>query len=252
MAEQGGDGFQPHAAVDRLGGQGVPQPVRVHAGNPGRAADPVHDPADDMPVQQAAMVGDQPLVGSDVVEVGSGPGGEQAHQFGVQGDVAVVAELAQRDAQPVPGADPHHRVGVETGQLTGPHPGPGEQLDHEPVAGSALARAAAISRAASRSPGNFGSGSGFLGMFQAITGLRAGAPGRSHSMIRSKNWRTVRIRCRRVSAVIARPPPGAGRPAIPCSPRCHRGGCHQPRPGRPRSPSTGPAGAARSPPLRRS
>ena len=39
MAEQGSDGFQPHAAVDRLGGQGVPQPVRVHAGNSGGAAD---------------------------------------------------------------------------------------------------------------------------------------------------------------------------------------------------------------------
>jgi hypothetical protein len=72
--------------------------------------------------------------------------------------------------------------------------------------GSALARAAAISRAASRSPGNFGNGSGFFGMSQAMTGLRAGASGQSHSMIRSKNCRTVRIRCRCVSAVITRPP----------------------------------------------
>jgi hypothetical protein len=44
----------------------------------------------------------------------------------VQGHVAVVAELAQRDAQPVPGADLHHRTGVEIGQLAGSHPGPGE------------------------------------------------------------------------------------------------------------------------------
>ena len=68
--------------------------------------------------------------------------------------------------------------------------------------GSALARAAAISLAASRSSRNFGSGSGFFGMSPAMTGLRGGASGQSHSMIRSKNARTVRIRCRCVSAVI--------------------------------------------------
>ena len=52
----------------------------------------------------------------------------------MQGHVPVVAELAQRDAQPVPGADPHHRVGVEVSQLPGPHPGAGQQLYHQPVA----------------------------------------------------------------------------------------------------------------------
>jgi hypothetical protein len=67
--------------------------------------------------------------------VGGGPGGEQLDELGVQRDVAVVAELAQRDAQPVPGADPDHRIGVEIGQFTGPHPGAGEQFDHEAVAG---------------------------------------------------------------------------------------------------------------------
>ena len=33
-----------------------------------------------------------------------------------------------------PGADPHDRVGLEVGQLAGPHAGAGQQLDHEPVA----------------------------------------------------------------------------------------------------------------------
>jgi hypothetical protein len=47
-----------------------------------------------------------------------------------------------------------------------------------------------------------GSGSGFFGMSLAMTGLRGGASGQSHSMIRSKNARTVRIRCRCVSMVI--------------------------------------------------
>jgi hypothetical protein len=42
-------------------------------------------------------------------------------------------------------------------------PGAGQQFDDQPVAGSVLARAAAISLAASRSSRNFGSGSGFSG-----------------------------------------------------------------------------------------
>jgi len=35
MAEQGGDGFEAHAAVDGLGGQGVAQLVGVHVTDPG-------------------------------------------------------------------------------------------------------------------------------------------------------------------------------------------------------------------------
>jgi hypothetical protein len=51
------------------------------------------------------VVGDQPLVPADVLEVGGCPGGEQFCGLRVQRDIPVVAELAQRDAQPVPGAD---------------------------------------------------------------------------------------------------------------------------------------------------
>jgi hypothetical protein len=43
-------------------------------------------------------------------------------------------------------------------------------------------------------------------MSPAMTGLRGGASGQSHSMIRSKNARTVRIRWRCVSMVIVLPP----------------------------------------------
>src|SRR5258707_909154 len=112
-----------------------PEPVRVHAGGPGGAADAGDDAADEVPVQRAAVVGDQALVAADVLEVGRGPGGEQLDELGVQRDVAVIAELAQRDPQPVPGADEHDRVGVQAGQLAGPHARPGQQFDDEPVAG---------------------------------------------------------------------------------------------------------------------
>jgi len=79
VAEQGGDGLEPHAAVDGLGGQGMAEPVRVDAGDAGGTGDAADDPGDQVPVQRAAMIGDQPLVAADVVEVGGGPGGEQAH-----------------------------------------------------------------------------------------------------------------------------------------------------------------------------
>jgi hypothetical protein len=97
----------------------VAQPVRVHAGNPSGTADAGDDTAGFVPVQRAAVVGDQPLVPADVLQVGRGPGGEQLCELGVQRDVAVVAELAQRDPQPVPGADLDDRAGLEAGELAG-------------------------------------------------------------------------------------------------------------------------------------
>ena len=53
----------------------------------------------------------------------------------MQRHVAVVAELAERDAQPVAGADEDDGVGFETGELAGPHAGAGQQLDDQAVAG---------------------------------------------------------------------------------------------------------------------
>jgi hypothetical protein len=48
-------------------------------------------------------------------------------------DIAVVAQPAKGDAQPVVAADLHHRVGLEGDQLTDPHAGAGQQLHHQPV-----------------------------------------------------------------------------------------------------------------------
>ena len=56
VAEQGGDGFQAHAAVDRLGGQGVPELVRVDMRQAGGGAGPVDHPGDGVPVQRAAVL----------------------------------------------------------------------------------------------------------------------------------------------------------------------------------------------------
>jgi hypothetical protein len=85
VAERRGDGLQPHAAVDGLGGQRVPQPVGVNAGDACRAGDPADDAGDAVAVQRAAVVGDQRLVTADVLEVGGGPGLEQPGQPGDPG-----------------------------------------------------------------------------------------------------------------------------------------------------------------------
>ena len=97
VSEEGGDRFEAHAAVDRLGGQGVAQLVGVGA-DTGVAGDAAHDASDEVAVEGAAVVGDESMVVADVVEVGGGPGGEQGDEVGVQRDLAVVAELADGDA----------------------------------------------------------------------------------------------------------------------------------------------------------
>ena len=112
VPEQGGDGFESHAAVDGLGGQGVAQLVRVDV-DAGGASDPADDADDLVSTQGAPGVGDEAPVAADVVEVVDGPCGEELDELGVEGHVAVVAELADGNAEPVTVPNEHHRVGVE-------------------------------------------------------------------------------------------------------------------------------------------
>ena len=56
----------------------------------------------------------------------------------MQGQVPVLAELADRDVQPWPGADVDHGIGVQAGELADPQPGAQQHLDgdadeHPPV-----------------------------------------------------------------------------------------------------------------------
>ena len=111
----------------------MPQLLWVHAWNAGDAADPVDDPGDDVSVERAAVVGDQPVVDADVLEVGGSPVGEQVDQLRVQRHVAVGAELAERDAQPMVGADLHHRIRGEVDQFTGAYAGAGQHFHDQPV-----------------------------------------------------------------------------------------------------------------------
>ena len=119
VSEEGGDGFEAHAAVDRLGGQGVAELVGVDVADPGPLGDPADDAMDGASVERGAVIGDEAALGADVVGVEGGPVGEQDDEVGVQRDVAVVAQLADRDAQPVGVADLGDGVGGEVAELTG-------------------------------------------------------------------------------------------------------------------------------------
>ncbi len=106
MAEHRGDGLQGHAAVDGLGGQGVAQLVGVDVPLTCRGPGLVDEPGHGVPVQGlAVLVGDEQLVaGGDV----RGPvGADELDEVGVQGQVAVLVQLADRDVQPVRIADEH-------------------------------------------------------------------------------------------------------------------------------------------------
>lgn len=116
-----------------MGGEGAAELVGVN-GDTGSSSDTFHDPGEGVPVEAAAMIGDEAFVGADVFDVVGGPAGEQNDQVGVQGDVAVVAEFADREAQPVAGTDEHDGVSGEVADFSGAHPGAGQQLDDESVA----------------------------------------------------------------------------------------------------------------------
>jgi hypothetical protein len=51
MPEQGGDGFEAHAAVEALGGQGVAELVRMHWPHPGPFGDAFDVAVDGAPVE---------------------------------------------------------------------------------------------------------------------------------------------------------------------------------------------------------
>ncbi len=158
----------------------------------GVAGDAAHDASDEVTVEGAAVVGDQSAVAADVVEVGGGPLGEQGDEIGVEGDVAVVAQLADGDPQPVAVTDEHDGVGVEVAQLTGAYSGAGEDLDDEAVAwvgGGAGGGHQPGGVTVVEEAGQWLRGGG--GMSRPMIGLRAGASAQSHSMTRSKNIRSM-------------------------------------------------------------
>jgi hypothetical protein len=92
----------------------------VHVVDPGALADGLHNPVDSPAVEGGVVIGEQSTAGADVLRVGCGPLGEEFDDVWVHGDHAVVAELADRDSEPVAVvADPGDRVGGELAELGG-------------------------------------------------------------------------------------------------------------------------------------
>ena len=134
VPEEGGDGFKSHAAVDGLGGEGVTQLVRVHVADAGVTSHPPDDAGGQVSVDRAPVVGNQPAVLADVLDVVRRPGGKEMDQLRVQRHVAVVAKLADRDTKPMIVSDAHHGVGGEITELSSPETRPSEELDDQPIA----------------------------------------------------------------------------------------------------------------------
>ena len=128
MAEQSGDRFERHAAVDGLGGQGVAELVGGDPGDPGGFAD-LAECLLQRGLADLLAVADEEQVAAQAGRSLRDPLVQKCLQLGVQRDVAVVVELAERDAQPVAGADLHDRVHGEGHELAAAHSGAGEELD---------------------------------------------------------------------------------------------------------------------------
>ena len=65
-------------------------------------------------------------------DVPAAVGVDQLHELGVQWQVAVLAQLADRHVQPWPGTDAHDRVGAQAGVLADPQAGAQQNLDGDP------------------------------------------------------------------------------------------------------------------------
>src|SRR6202522_1099664 len=56
---------------------------------------------------------------------------DEVDEHRVEGDVAVVVELPDRDPQPVGTTQAEHGIVTQPAELTGPHAGASQQFDHE-------------------------------------------------------------------------------------------------------------------------
>jgi hypothetical protein len=103
----------------------------VDVAEPGCGRDVVQDPGDRVPVQRGAVLSGQQqrVLGRDV---GAAVVVDEFDQLRVQRQVAVLAELADRDVQPGRGTDLDNRVGAQRGELTDPQTGAQQHLDGDP------------------------------------------------------------------------------------------------------------------------
>jgi len=127
MPQEGGYRLKAHAAVDGLGGQRVPEPVGADVADPGGLRGLGDGPVD-AALADALAVLDEEVGGAQAGGPCVEPGVEEVFELGVQRDVAVGAELAERHVQPVGGADLHDGVDGEVEELAFAQAGAGQEL----------------------------------------------------------------------------------------------------------------------------
>jgi hypothetical protein len=114
VAEHGGDRFQAHAPVDRLGGQRVAQLVGVDVWQAGGCSGPVDMAGDRVTIELCAVFPRQ-LKGIVRCDVAGAVVVDELNEVWMQRQVAVLAQLADRDVQPRPAADLHDRIRAQGG-----------------------------------------------------------------------------------------------------------------------------------------
>ena len=211
MSEKSSDRFQRHAAVDRLGGQRVPQAMRADVPDPGRRGDLGHGPVDAVLPDALAVFDEQVAAAQAGWAVGE-PLVEEILELGVQGNVAVVAQLAQRHMQPVGGADLHHGIDCEIEEFTFAEAGAGQEFHTEAHERVGIARVACSSLVNAPSSRKRGNGSSRRGRSPANTSTLAGTSSPPHSVRRSKQVRSV-PRCSARLVLVSAPPRAEGRVA---------------------------------------
>src|SRR6476469_9444964 len=127
VPQQGGQGFESHAAVDRLGRQCVPEAMGRNMADASRFrgfGDCPIDPA----LADALAVLDEQVAAAQAAGSGGDPGVEEILELGMQGDVAVGAQFPQRHVQPVRCPDLHHGIDCEVEEFTVAPAGAGQEL----------------------------------------------------------------------------------------------------------------------------
>src|SRR5271166_61759 len=127
VPQQRGQGFEGHAAVDRLGRQGMPEAVGRNMADASRFRG-FGDCPIDAAFADALAVLDEQVAAAQAGGSGGDPGVEEILELGMQGDVAVGAQFAERHVQPVRGADLHDGIDCEVEEFALAQAGAGQEL----------------------------------------------------------------------------------------------------------------------------
>jgi len=132
MSKQGCDRVEAHAPVHRLGSQGMSQLMGGDVADASHVGDAAQRGRDAL-VADRSIVFDQKVIGAQPGRsVVGDPVIKQLFELWVQRDVAVVVQLADRDAQPVGGSDLDDTVDGQREQFAAADAGAGKQFDDQP------------------------------------------------------------------------------------------------------------------------